>query len=134
MQTEPKLYEMSYWVRADLGEEAAVLGHTKKYIEDKKGMIAEETAPKKMPLSYPIKKQSEALFGSIKFFIKPDELAGLKEFVAGENDFLRHIVVESKRAESFSPAPIKRIRRMEEKKETANVETIDKKLEEILGK
>jgi ribosomal protein S6 len=136
MQTEPKLYEMTYLLKVSGSEKAeyTALEHVRKYLGDKSGMITDESPPQKRYLSYPINKQTEALSGYIKFFLKPEELEGIKELLAGEEEILRHIIVHSKRTKTPSGIRVRRVvKKPDENKNNADVETIDRKLDEILG-
>ncbi len=133
MSGEPTLYEITYLLKAGGEEEPELLAERiKKQIEDKKGLILEEVRVHKIRLSYPIQKHNEALHGSFKFMLKSEELEALKENVAKERNMLRHILAHAKLREARRPAFGARAR--EPRGAGADIATIDKKLDELLGK
>lgn len=133
MNSDTKLYEVSYVLKAENEEDAARnLDDLKKYIGEKNGMNLEESRPTKRRLAYPLGKVTEAFSGIIKFFLKPEDVKNIEEFLGREKNFLRYILTATTR-HSEKPAKPKKMRRITEKS-ASDIKEIDKRLEEILGK
>ena len=131
---EPKLYEVYYVLKGGTEEELTnTIEQVRKYIEEKSGRSLEESRLIKRRLSYPIGKDSEGVFGSMKFFLKTDDLAELSEKLNREERLIRHMVTAVPAPGSESVRKAKKVKRVPEKK-AADMQEIDKKLEEILGK
>src|SRR3989344_6079621 len=87
MQPESKLYEITYILKGESEEEAINnLDSLKKSVEENGGMNLEESRSFKRRLAYPLGKIREAFSGSIKFFLKPDAIKNLEEFLKRELD------------------------------------------------
>ncbi len=113
-------------------------------IIENKGIIKHVTEPRKIRLAYPIKKEEVAYFGYTTFTLAPESLASLEKKI-GSKEILRHLLVEEeigKRPPAFRAVPSRqtpprqKITLREELKveEKLDLEALDKKLEEILGK
>ena len=147
MEQEPKNYEIAYLLSPSIPEEE-VLAHAQKVsalIEDQKGIIKHVQEPKKQRLSYAINKERNAYFGWTTFRSLPDGIAGMEKRLKAETITLRYLIVEE---ETRLKAPVFRTptakpgmqkspaipREAEKTEEKLDLEALDKKLEEILGK
>ena len=133
MTQESKLYELSFVLKlADEEAQSAFVGEIKKYIEDRNGRPLDQSRMIKRRLAYPIGKEREGIFGSIKFFLKPEDIKGLEGQLKNEEGLIRYVLTAVKREMRDSGTGIKKPRRIPEKK-AADIKEIDKKLEEIRG-
>ena len=147
MDSDSKNYELSYLLPPSLSEEDALMraGKLSKSIEESGGDIRRTDDPKKRKLAYEIKKHGSAYFGVIVFRMPPDHVKELDKklkaepvlrFLIGEEvpvarpQILR--VIPSRPAPTHIPAP--RPEGPEKQEEKLDLEALDKKLEEILGK
>jgi len=150
MDKELKLYEASYLISPAKSDEEARNFHEtlKNRLPDLGGLIEENGAVIKRKLYYPIKKMKEAYLAHFKFMLEPEKLAELKKKLE-EKDVLRYLLVETKRipqrifrprvfkAPAMETVPAgKAAEKIEMKplEPAADIEAIDKQLEEILGK
>src|SRR3989344_4744548 len=145
MERNPKKYEIAYILRSSIAEEA-VAEHTQKItalVEEEKGIISHSEIPKKRRLAYPIGKEDHGYFGWIKFTALPDTIAAIEKTMKAAASLLRHLIVEDTiptqqfpRIPRPASAPIAVVppKREEEADERLDLEALDKKLEEILGK
>lgn len=133
-EKEPKLYEIAYFVKAGEDEQEAI-SETQKIrdaIEQKKGIVAEDSKPAKKKLAYEIQKQNEGYFGWLKFLLKPLELEGLKKEIKKIPSIIRFSIYQAKK-EEIMERRAKRRKRIIPEEEKAQIKEIDKKLEELLG-
>ena len=145
MERNPKKYEIAYILRSSIAEEA-IAEHTQKItalVEEEKGIISHSEIPKKRRLAYPIGKEDHGYFGWIKFTALPDTIAAIEKTMKAAASLLRHLIVEDTiptqqfpRIPRPASAPIAVVppKREEEADERLDLEALDKKLEEILGK
>lgn len=115
-------------------------------IEEAKGIIRVVEKPKKRRLAYPVNKQKEAYFGWTTFSILPENLSLLEKRFKFQEWLLRHLITEEEIYEMSRPvlhivpsrpAKPKTVvapRREAESEKALDLEALDKKLEEILGK
>lgn len=115
-------------------------------IEEAKGMIRKVEEPKKRHLAYPVKKQLSAYFGWTTFSMAPEFVPGLEKKLRGQEQFLRFSLVEEEievkkpfvlrtmRPQPVRPRAIPREAPKAGTEEKLDLEALDKKLEEILGK
>ena len=149
MDSEQKSYELAYLLSPSIPEEE-ILTHANKLsmlIEQTKGIVKHAETPRKRKLSYPILKERNAYFGWVTFRLEPSSVAQLEKAVKSEK-LLRHLIVEEDEVEihpqrllrtipsksapaakEFTPQPTG-----ENPEEKLDLEALDKKLEEILGK
>lgn len=75
MEAETRLYEISYLLRGNVSEDEALKTSEdlRKLIEDKHGLITQETKPQKQNLAYKIKRQETSHFGSFQFLFQPEK-------------------------------------------------------------
>mgnify|MGYP001571065530 CR=1 FL=1 len=115
-------------------------------IEDKGGIIRHLETPKKRKLSYAVKKQTNAYFGWTVFTAIPEAIAELNKKINTMPEVLRAMIVEHE-VETRQPyirpltphtggASVRKTIPREEQKpeEKLDLEALDKRLEEILGK
>jgi len=150
MYSDLKNYEIAYLLSSALSEEEVSVagGKLSKLIEDAKGMIRRVEIPKKRQLAYPINKERSAYFGWITFAIHSGSVKDIKKRLEGIAELLRSMIVEEVEAPqrqflrtipsrpniSAKPSSVPIVPRAEEKDERLDLEALDKKLEEILGK
>ena len=107
-------------------------------IQDAKGLVGHIEEPKRRRLAYPIKKLSEAYFGWTRFSMSPENLADFEKKLKQEPAIIRYLVVifeEVVPERIFRPRPTYTPRQPSPvPEERMNIEELDKRLEEILGK
>ena len=76
-----KYYELSYLIKPDLSEEEAQKIHQEiiSSIQGKDGLLDLSLDPKKIKLSYPIKKEEEAYLATITFYLKKENINNLQK-------------------------------------------------------
>lgn len=148
MDSEAKSYEIAYLLPSSIPEEE-ILAHAGKIsslIEDARGAVKRVEEPKRRRLAYPIEKQQNAYFGWTTFRMVPELLANLDKKIRGSTEILRYLIAE----EVEIPVSIRPLRTIPRQRITVPAETptagdtpaeekldleaLDKKLEEILGK
>ncbi len=148
MSSDSKNYELAYLLSPSLSQEEVLTqaGKLTTLIEESKGMIRKVEEPRKRTLAYPIKKQSSAFFGWTTFSMAPEFTPGLEKKLRGQEQLLRFTLVEEEeittrpfmlrtvpsRPQPSYPRPIPR--EAPKTDEKLDLEALDKKLEEILGK
>jgi small subunit ribosomal protein S6 len=147
MASDPKPYELAYLLSPSLSEGEVALETEKvvNLIEETGGIVLHREPPKNRKLSYPIKKQRSVFFGWINFSAPPTAIASLEKKMKNEN-LLRYLVVQqgpivaktpTLRVIPSRPSPLATQpvpREPEKTEEKLDLEALDKKLEEILGK
>ncbi len=137
MSQDTKLYEFSYLLTPETEENASLQESFRKKIEDKKGIILEESPRRKLNLAYSIKTKREAVFGHIKFMVRSESLKELVDELKKEKNLLRYSLVAAQPRTEKRPARQRLVANPSAaqagKKEPTDVATIDKRLEEILG-
>ena len=147
MEQDTKNYEIAYLLPPSIQEEEVLIhaGKLSTLIEEQKGIIKHVQNPKKQKLSYPIHKERNAYFGWTTFRLAPDSVSALEKKLKANIQILRYLIVEEetrlkapvfrtptiKPAGQKSPAIPREASKTEEK---LDLEALDKKLEEILGK
>jgi small subunit ribosomal protein S6 len=144
---DPKNYELAYLLYPSLpeGEILTYAGKLSMLIEESKGTIRKTGNPRRRRLAYPIRKCSEAYFGWITFAMLPENISALNKKLKSQSDLLRYMIVE----EDIEKRPITTLRAIPSRpvkqkpvalpqeikpEEKLDLEALDKKLEEILGK
>lgn len=149
MSDGTKSYELAYILSPSLTE-GEVLSYSAKIsslIEEAKGMVKKMEEPRKRMLAYPVKNQKNGYFGWITFSASPDTIVNIQKKIKTQDIFLRHMITEEeveKHPSLIRPFPSRRppvskpkiIWKPKEAKpeEKLDLEALDKKLEEILGK
>lgn len=146
MADAAKKYECAYLLPPSVPEEEVLMHASRlaKIVEEAGAVIRRSEAPKKRRLSYEIKKQINAYFGWIAFEATPESVKGIEKKIKNEN-ILRYLIVEendshasivsqrytpSRRPAESTPSG----REGEKPEEKLDLEALDKKLAEILGK
>ncbi|MFY9462409.1 MAG: 30S ribosomal protein S6 [Candidatus Sungiibacteriota bacterium] len=144
MEAQGKQYEIAYLISPKtkeedvFGEAGKITGFIQSTASSLIGYIAE---PKQIRLAYSINKSRDAYFGWTRFTMKPEAIADFEKKLKLEKAIMRYLIVEAEEE------PI-RIRIMRPKlplltpkpqepapgEEKVNMEELDKRLEEILGK
>ncbi len=157
MDSEAKNYEVAYLLSPALTE-AEVLAYTGKLsalIEEIGGTIRRVEQPRKLKLAYEVKKQENAYFGWTTFRLQPERIAEFEKRFKAYGETLRFLILEEQiekrkpfirsigaRTAVGSPTrtPMRGTREPTAHPTLANedkrldLEALDKKLEEILGK
>ena len=147
MEQEPKNYEIAYLLSSSTSEEEVLThaGNISALIEEQKGTIKHLQEPRKHKLCYAIRKERNAYFGWTTFRLNPDGIAALEKKLKAQPSILRYLIVEE---ETRLKAPVFRTpmarpsvqkaasipRESERQEQKLDLEALDKKLEEILGK
>ena len=148
MDSGAKNYEVAYLLSPAIGEDEVLMyaGKISGMIEQENGAIRHLERPKKRKLAYAVKKQASAYFAWTTFTMGPGGVINLDKKMKLMPEVLRHITVEEEveTRRPFvpfahrGPGPLatqKAIPREEQKQEEKlDLEALDKKLEEILGK
>lgn len=144
MDSGTRNYELAYLLSPSLSEEEVLreTEHISTLIQDTKGMIRHVQSPQKRRLAFPVKKEASAYFGWTTFSMHPETLQELDKKTKVLPKVLRHILVieEEVKAQplrTFTPRrtlQAEPVHREVESEEKLDLEGLDKKLEEILGK
>ena len=135
MAQETQYYELSYLLKPTLGEEEIkeFKNELKIAIEERNGIVESSDNAQKRKLAYEMNNFHEAHFGVMRFTIFPHTVEGLQELLLSKEHLIRHMVVKWQRHElKKPPAPKPTYTPKKEEKEKTTIETIDKKLDEIL--
>jgi ribosomal protein S6 len=93
---EERSYELNYLISPDLTQ--AEVDDLVKKIEgltlEEKGVKKTEL-PKRIKLSYPIKKEEEAFLVSLKFKMEPQKTEYLKKEIEKEKNILRYLLIKT---------------------------------------
>ncbi len=140
-----KEYEMSYFLTSDIPEgsvDSAASELNSLITESGGGSVALEI-PKRKRLSYPIKKQSEAYFGTAYFNIDAEGLDKIKKSLTLHKKLLRYMILNKpnkpvkSRIESTmripEAIPLPTMLPRTEKATEISTESFDQKLENILN-
>lgn len=149
MDQETKNYELAYLLIPSISEAdvLASTGNLNSLMEDSGGIIRHVETPRMRLLAYAVKKNGQAYFGWTTFNMARANLALFEKKLKGWGGLLRYLIVEEEiyaqpmplfaqarpaPARSRKPAipkpPVK------EEAGKLDLEELDKKLEEILGK
>jgi len=144
-----KLYELGCLISPDLTEED-LKKITQKITESIKtvgGEIIQEVSPTKKRLGYQIKKQYIAYSFVLVFKLDSDKIEGFKNTLTSEPNILRSLVINKKifkqrvikeRIKPIKEEGIEISKKIPEEKtkeeKKVEIEDIEKKLEELLGK
>lgn len=151
MNSDQKNYELAYLLSSSISEAelSVVIAKLATIIQENKGVIRRQEEAKKRELSYPIRKQRTAYFGWITFNLSPELVNGLRKKLAGETELLRSLLVEENMEQynlpprrMYTPRPMGPHAKLgvpgtppkEAPEEKLDLEALDKKLEEILGR
>ncbi|MBI2121548.1 MAG: 30S ribosomal protein S6 [Candidatus Sungbacteria bacterium] len=144
---DPKNYELAYLLSSSVPDEE-VLNWTNKLsraVTDAGGILRRNEEPYRHRLGYPIRKETQAYFGWMTFTAVPEKLAEIKKSIKSFGAILRSLILEEEK-ETAAARPIRLrtikttpsakpiLREAEKPEEKLDLEALDKKLEEILGK
>jgi small subunit ribosomal protein S6 len=137
-----KLHELAFLISADVKDEElnGYLEKVDNFIKEEGGVMVESGRPTRIRLSYPIKRQSQAFLVSIIFQLEAEKIANLDKKMRADDKILRYLLINKKlvkeiprRVPKRYPLPVKEGRE-KSKEEKVGLESIDQKLDEILGK
>ncbi|MBI2055113.1 MAG: 30S ribosomal protein S6 [Candidatus Sungbacteria bacterium] len=155
MDLDVRKYEIAYLVSPRVAEDDVVriAGIVTGAIEEQKGVVRHVEEPKKRKLAYPVENDRMGYLGYTRFSADPNAASGISKKLKFQKEIMRFLVVE----EEIEPEKRQITRRAwrsteglpstvtvgAPKRETeivaspeereANIEKIDKRLEEILG-
>ncbi len=126
-----KYYELAYIISSKLSEEEAkdIKQKIETSIQEKEGILDFSEELKKISLSYPIEKETQAYLGSVKFFLKKEDINKIEKEVKEEKNIFRFILCNKKKIEAKESDEKKPSSR---RKKKAELKDIEKKLDEIL--
>lgn len=139
-----KNYELTYLISPEFSEDEKKAFQEKitSLIQKEGGVLSSVNLPLKIRLSYPIKKNREAFFASIKFGLEAGKVQNLERDLKAENKILRCLIVNrppvkmTMRRRFSAPRVSLRTEKLPKipaKEKKVELKEIDKKLEEILG-
>lgn len=138
---ETTKYELCYFISPELreGEVLSFNQDIEKLIIESEGQMENKFSPKKQNLAYPIKHHRDGYFGVMNFIFPVQNIEKLSGALRLNDKIIRFLIIKPE----VSHRPIKKKKRavlkpaaVEEKsyKKKIELEELDKKLEEILGK
>ena len=149
MNLDQKNYEFAYLLNPSIpeAEVSAVAAKLATMIQENNGIIRHQEEAHRRQLAYPIKKERRAYFGYVTFSMLPEHITNCKKKFADETYLLRSLLLEEDMTpRNFpprrmytprtNPLHIKppAMQAEETHEEKLDLEALDKKLEEILGK
>ncbi|MBI3458950.1 30S ribosomal protein S6 [Candidatus Azambacteria bacterium] len=143
--TDQKMYEISYLITSVIKEEEAFAQNQKikNLITELGGAVTDEWPPKRKTLAYEIKKQSSAYFVNLQFNLKTSDLRSFEKKIKLEKNILRYLITVIDKTQLKEMNKNREVTREKFKKvlapktiseDKAEIEELDKKLEEILKK
>jgi small subunit ribosomal protein S6 len=133
-----KLYELTYLISSEFSEEELENFQKKinSFIQEEGGILEKSENPIKRKLEYPIKKKGRAYLVTTKFRSEPEKLENLDKRMKKEPSLLRYMIFTKKEPEKIKIPEIRpktEIKKIKKEKKV-ELEKIDEKLNEILGK
>jgi len=116
-------YELTCLVSPDLNENE--LKETLKIIESHKG-AKEKEEPRKIRLSYPINKKTEAFICVYEINALPEEIKEFQEKIKKEKRIIRFLLIKKRKEKQIKETPKKK------KAKKVELNKVDEKLGEIL--
>ncbi len=94
MNTDPRLYDMSFWIADDGSGNApdAYFESVKSKVSQFSGALSRDRRLEKRMLAYPIKKQATAWWAEMQFTMPPDQLLAFKDSLKYEDKILRKAI------------------------------------------
>ena len=145
-----KTYELTYIISSNINQKGAqeLSKEVEDFIKSKDGVILSSEKSLAQTFAYPIKRKSSGYFATLSFNLPENRINELRENLGKNQEILRHFIVIKKQVK-----PLKKIRtrkpiaaqpqfpadspflKNEDKRELEKVDldTIDKKLDEILN-
>jgi small subunit ribosomal protein S6 len=144
MAVTPKNYELAYLLSPSVPEADILMyaGKLTTLIQESQGVIRHVEEPKKLKLSFPVNKEKNAYFGWTAFTASPEKVIEIDKKAKDQN-LLRYLLIhqeEIRTVPQFRPStarPLKERpipRETEKPEEKLDLEQLDKRLDEILGK
>ena len=124
-------YELTYLISPDLDEKA--VEELAKSIEEtisKQGKIIKTESPKKIKLSYTIKKQVEAFLAVVEFTAEPEKANQFKIDLEKNTQILRFLIIKKPITKKLDATPKKPFKEISNESKTKDKETEPKKLKE----
>ncbi|MBI3442183.1 MAG: 30S ribosomal protein S6 [Candidatus Sungbacteria bacterium] len=155
MDSDAKNYEAAYLLSPALAETEvlAYVGKLSGLIDELGGTIRRAEQPRKQKLAYQIKKQGNAYFGCTTFRLQPGRIAEFEKKFKGHGETLRFLILEEEIEKrkpfirsigartsfgSTAKSPVREmrdpVRQIPSEDTRLDLEALDKKLEEILGR
>lgn len=137
-----KLYELAFLISPDIKDEElnGYLEKVDNFIKEEGGVMVDSGRPIRIKLSYPIKSQSQAFLIFAIFQLEAEKIANLDKKMRADDKVLRYLLINKKvvkeiprRTHKRYPLPAKEGPE-KTKEEKVGLESIDQKLDEILGK
>jgi small subunit ribosomal protein S6 len=137
-----KLYELAFLISPDVKDEElnGYLEKVDNFIKEEGGVMVDSGRPTRIRLSYPIKSQSQAFLVFAIFQLEAEKIANLDKKMKADDTILRYLLINKKvvketprRVSRRYPLPVKEGSE-KTKEEKVGLESIDEKLDEILGK
>lgn len=126
-----QIYELAYLLSADMSEEKAeeITEKIEAILKAEKAKIIKSEKPRKIRLSYPIKKHEGAFLVSQRFQMEQTQAISLKQNVEKIPEIIRFLIVkrEPNKPDLPKEKPIR-----ETKKEIKEMSEIEKELDEVL--
>jgi len=134
-------YEYSYFLKpAGENEITEATEKIKEEIKKKNCVIIEEDHVKQKRLAYPVQKQKEGFFGTIKFIAEPENVNLLTPIFKNNKDILRFFIKKIVKKSGTGVGRKRGLRNFVKKpkpkaqvQDGVQIAEIDKKLEELLG-
>ncbi len=147
MEKETKNYEIT-WLSSPLMEEKEAFDYfnkIKKIITDKNGLPKDEELPKKINLSYPVRKLRAAFISTINFEANGESILSIKELLEKEEKVIRYLIIKKKKTKKEEKTETKKAVKKKtkekeekegEKKENSGkkekIEKIEEKIDKII--
>lgn len=151
-----RFYELAYLIKPDSsGEEIEDFSQKiRDFVQLQGGITKNATRPSKRRLGTPIKKQGEALLGTVDFYLNPEKLGAMQKELTSDDRVLRFLLATKQEPKKAPLVAVKAVAKPTEKpsplpEETGKVPTlqavkatspskvdlkdINKKIEEILN-
>ncbi len=137
-----KRYELTYLLSPDLSDEDIknLSEKIKNFVQEEAGNIEKITEPSREKLGYPIKKKKEAFLITLNFSLNPEGLANLEKKLKSESQIFHYLILVKKRPEGIATKEalprrkkLSRVTKRITEPKKAELEEIDKKIEEILN-
>ena len=89
-----RFYELAYLIKSDIsGEEIEHFSQKiRDFVQLQGGITKNATRPSKRRLGTPIKKQGEALLGTVDFYLNPEKLEAMQKELTSDDRVLRFLL------------------------------------------
>jgi len=98
---EKRFYELSYLITPEIDplKNREFVDEIEKSVSEK-GEIVNVIPPKKIKLSYPIKKQKEGYLATVEFYCQPQNIESIKKALEKNENILRFIIFKKGKQKS----------------------------------